>query len=145
VVFRLLYTDWAGRAASRIWQNRRRAGFYVLLSKIGYGLILPKRRKRRIIIASDAGWSSLAARRAHNPKVTGSNPVPATRIEKPPVSKETGGFVVLRPVFICVRQVARFSMWLKFAAASRDVGDPARSNRWLPRLRLAIATGAVKP
>ena len=28
-----------------------------------------------------AGWSSLAARRAHNPKVTGSNPVPATNIE----------------------------------------------------------------
>ena len=28
---------------------------------------------------SDAGWSSLAARRAHNPKVTGSNPVPATK------------------------------------------------------------------
>ena len=26
----------------------------------------------------DAGWSSLEARRAHNPKVTGSNPVPAT-------------------------------------------------------------------
>ena len=25
-----------------------------------------------------AGWSSLEARRAHNPKVTGSNPVPAT-------------------------------------------------------------------
>ena len=24
-----------------------------------------------------AGWSSLEARRAHNPKVTGSNPVPA--------------------------------------------------------------------
>jgi hypothetical protein len=28
--------------------------------------------------ASDAGWSSLAARRAHNPKVVGSNPAPAT-------------------------------------------------------------------
>ena len=26
-----------------------------------------------------AGWSSLVARRAHNPKVAGSNPVPATR------------------------------------------------------------------
>ena len=26
-----------------------------------------------------AGWSSLVARRAHNPKVIGSNPVPATR------------------------------------------------------------------
>ena len=25
-----------------------------------------------------AGWSSLVARRAHNPKVTGSNPVSAT-------------------------------------------------------------------
>ena len=27
-----------------------------------------------------AGWSSQAARRAHNPKVTGSNPVPATSL-----------------------------------------------------------------
>ena len=27
---------------------------------------------------ADAGWSSLAARRAHNPKVVGSNPAPAT-------------------------------------------------------------------
>jgi hypothetical protein len=26
-----------------------------------------------------AGWSSLAARRAHNPKVAGSNPAPATK------------------------------------------------------------------
>ena len=26
-----------------------------------------------------AGWSSLEARRAHNPKVIGSNPIPATR------------------------------------------------------------------
>ena len=26
-----------------------------------------------------AGWSSLEARRAHNPKVAGSNPAPATR------------------------------------------------------------------
>ena len=25
---------------------------------------------------SDAGWSSLVARRAHNPKVVGSNPAP---------------------------------------------------------------------
>ena len=28
---------------------------------------------------NSAGWSSLEARRAHNPKVTGSNPVPATK------------------------------------------------------------------
>src|SRR5690606_6313679 len=31
-----------------------------------------------IIVGSGAGWSSLAARRAHNPKVAGSNPAPAT-------------------------------------------------------------------
>src|SRR5581483_10651921 len=29
-----------------------------------------------------AGWSSLAARRAHNPKVAGSNPAPATMLYK---------------------------------------------------------------
>jgi hypothetical protein len=30
---------------------------------------------------SGAGWSSLAARRAHNPKVVGSNPAPATKAQ----------------------------------------------------------------
>ncbi len=30
------------------------------------------------MLGCNAGWSSLVARRAHNPKVTGSNPVPAT-------------------------------------------------------------------
>ncbi len=38
------------------------------------------------LISTDAGWSSLVARRAHNPKVVGSNPAPATtyllKIEK---------------------------------------------------------------
>ena len=29
---------------------------------------------------NNAGWSSLEARRAHNPKVIGSNPVPATQV-----------------------------------------------------------------
>ena len=39
---------------------------------------------------SVAGWSSLAARRAHNPKVVGSNPTPATTLserEKGPVCR----------------------------------------------------------
>ena len=31
---------------------------------------------------TDAGWSSSVARRAHNPKVVGSNPAPATKSEK---------------------------------------------------------------
>ena len=39
-----------------------------------------------------AGWSSLEARRAHNPKVTGSNPVPATFL-----NKQLGCFKVRMP------------------------------------------------
>ena len=31
-----------------------------------------------MVIQFIAGWSSLVARRAHNPKVVGSNPAPAT-------------------------------------------------------------------
>lgn len=30
-------------------------------------------------LLTEAGWSSLVARRAHNPKVVGSNPAPATK------------------------------------------------------------------
>jgi hypothetical protein len=45
----------------------------------------------------DAGWSSLVARRAHNPKVVGSNPAPATNcnpcspssLQYPPFSVQT--------------------------------------------------------
>ncbi len=29
--------------------------------------------------SNGAGWSSMVARRAHNPKVVGSNPAPATK------------------------------------------------------------------
>ena len=43
------------------------------------GLTVAKRKiYSRICHLDDAGWSSLAARRAHNPKVVGSNPAPAT-------------------------------------------------------------------
>src|SRR5512142_2728898 len=40
----------------------------------------PERRKppRFTLFQPDAGWSSQVARRAHNPKVAGSNPAPAT-------------------------------------------------------------------
>ena len=50
--------------------------------------------------ACTAGWSSLVARRAHNPKVTGSNPVPATKQTLMPVNKVihllTGIFIQCR-------------------------------------------------
>ncbi len=35
------------------------------------------------LVIRDAGWSSSVARWAHNPEVTGSNPVPATKIVAP--------------------------------------------------------------
>ena len=44
-----------------------------------------------------AGWSSSVARRAHNPKAAGSNPVPATK--SPPFSSENGGFPVFFELF----------------------------------------------
>ena len=43
------------------------------------------RRGARLFCPSAAGWSSQVARRAHNPKVAGSNPAPAIR--KPPLAR----------------------------------------------------------
>ena len=40
-----------------------------------------------------AGWSSQAARRAHNPKVAGSNPAPATNLLKSLVSDGAFSYV----------------------------------------------------
>ena len=59
---------------------------------------LTTEEKRIIINIVDAGWSSLEARRAHNPKVTGSNPVPAT------LKSITNGQCFL---FLCNRKLLR--------------------------------------
>ena len=58
------------------WRENRRS----CLTLCGCGGIVLVRASVYI-----AGWSSLVARRAHNPKVVGSNPAPATiRILNPP-------------------------------------------------------------
>ena len=41
-------------------------------------LLIKPHKKGALSESIDAGWSSLVARRAHNPKVVGSNPAPAT-------------------------------------------------------------------
>ena len=41
---------------------------------------IPVLGTKLIYIFHSAGWSSLVARRAHNPEVVGSNPAPATKI-----------------------------------------------------------------
>ena len=38
-----------------------------------------------------AGWSSLVARRAHNPEVVGSNPTPATNLQ---MKKDTNNEII---------------------------------------------------
>ena len=45
-----------------------------------------------------AGWSSPVARQAHNLKVVGSNPTPATKLT--PVTQCVAGFLILGPI-IC--------------------------------------------
>ena len=59
-----------------------------------------------------AGWSSLVARRAHNPKVVGSNPAPAT---KSPAQRlcSLSFFVAARP---------RFAVWFAVSRQVRRTG-----------------------
>ena len=49
-----------------------------------------------ILLNINAGWSSSVARRAHNPKVVGSNPAPATKYKNPLQSQG----ILLYAVFI---------------------------------------------
>ena len=50
-----------------------------------------RHQKTKVAEPSDAGWSSPVARRAHNPKVIGSNPIPATiKI----IRKELADFII---------------------------------------------------
>jgi hypothetical protein len=50
---------------------------YISAHKIS--IDLPNQLGYKHISSIVAGWSSLVARRAHNPKVKGSNPFPATK------------------------------------------------------------------
>ena len=51
-----------------------------------------------------AGWSSLVARRAHNPKVVGSNPAPATRCSKRPLNRVAFLFSAFRLNYLIEKQ-----------------------------------------
>lgn len=52
-----------------------------------------------------AGWSSLVARRAHNPKVVGSNPAPATEFSDKNRKPLMGFFVYRQVVFVFMRKI----------------------------------------
>jgi hypothetical protein len=80
----------------------------------------------------DAGWSSLVARRAHNPKVVGSNPTPATKgfsesSRKPTISwafvlfqrTSTGLFTGLSGLFIGTYSPLAYTAYARVRGGSR--------------------------
>ena len=70
-----------------------------------------------------AGWSSLVARRAHNPKVVGSNPAPATKIKSLTCENGQGFFIAGE----FGGNVLGMSRGLRcYAAPAGGIGNPTR-------------------
>src|SRR5690242_15076495 len=55
-------------------------------------------RTQSVQYTLNAGWSSLVARWAHNPKVAGSNPAPATKWERRPKAKSSLFYCIYKDV-----------------------------------------------
>ena len=83
-----------------------------------------------ISILDDAGWSSPVARRAHNPKVGGSNPSPATNVN--------GAFKILKAsFFIHITQTGRlseFDITHYICYNIKLIGGGAQSAHWIVNL-----------
>jgi hypothetical protein len=93
-----------------------------------------------IFSSTDAGWSSLAARRAHNPKVVGSNPTPATKQRIANVEQHQGlakpaGLFCLRLLFlppsssILLPHSFPFAASLKILQHRMQRDDPGRTQK----------------
>ncbi len=92
-------------------------------------------RRRIAIRIRAAGWSSLAARRAHNPKVIGSNPIPATNIEAR-YAKASG-------LFACARERRRHGYMTERRMTLSAIGT-----QWCtypPRTRISRLAGCILP
>ena len=69
------------------WREDTDCCFYRLIAnllsncEISWKYSLPNVSQLTNMRSIDAGWSSSVARRAHNPKVVGSNPAPATKFK----------------------------------------------------------------
>jgi hypothetical protein len=74
-----------------------------------------------------AGWSSLVARRAHNPKVVGSNPTPATNSRDRRPGPDTWPFFIVCEV--CeIRPFIDGKTKTKIPPCSARMGDPAAAH-----------------
>src|SRR4051812_3998613 len=84
-------------AMTRLWNHTSRRGVEQPKTERTRG----RQRTQSGLISNankvDAGWSSPVARQAHNLKVTGSNPVPATKSNNAPREKSPGRFLRLAP------------------------------------------------
>ena len=67
---------------------------FLLRPSIKHLIVFSVRRENVTI----AGWSSLVARQAHNLKVVGSNPTPATNVRKPRFRKGSRLFLFCNPL-----------------------------------------------
>ena len=76
----------------KTWESRSSPGLprTIPLHIVTHSSCAPKNARSNLA----AGWSSPVARQAHNLKVTGSNPVPAPKPQKPRAMR---GFFVVRP------------------------------------------------
>ncbi len=94
----------------------------------------------RAFLTSVAGWSSLVARWAHNPKVAGSNPAPATNeIQRNPL--ETVGFSVSgRNTSNCVQPQITRPNSTSAQDFRRILRDQAERHSREPRCLLAMRT-----
>ncbi len=87
-----------------------------------------------------AGWSSLVARRAHNPKVVGSNPASASMVKRPfggafPFNGRFGALrnrLRLGDFSIPLSPFSRFTPNIRSALAAREVRDAPRPVALLP-------------
>ena len=75
----------------------------------------------RYACPNSAGWSSLVARRAHNPKVVGSNPAPATKNKR--MTCGNAGHFYLRGEFSGRKM---FTPQPLFGVRKRGLGSPIR-------------------
>jgi hypothetical protein len=75
--------------------------------------------------SSGAGWSSLAARRAHNPKVVGSNPTPATnQINDLETSPRPLNFGLCRNCAVNAGTIDAASLDARHSQATHSVAEP---------------------
>src|SRR5437764_9429370 len=93
-------------------------------------LTSPSRSATDLIDPTNAGWSSPVARQAHNLKVVGSNPTPATNLAaSPPINPGRG-----RRNFACRQTPRNCRPWL--SSGSRDTENGHRLAKVLGRLGL---------